>query len=128
MLHSPGPARNQPSAPCPHNSALQRIDRARALKDNLFEFIQAQEDKICILEQQLELEKQKNNRLEKKNGELDENIAWLLGKQLRIGEILVENQGENKGSDKVQGLGEGEVSETGSKKGLKSGKEGACER
>jgi hypothetical protein len=80
------------------------------------------------LEQQLELEKQKNNRLEKKNGELDENIAWLLGKQLRIGEILVENQGENKGSDKVQGLGEGEVSETGSKKGLKSGKEGACER
>jgi hypothetical protein len=76
------------------------------------------------LEQQLELEKQKNNRLEKKNGELDENIAWLLGKQLRIGEILVENQGENKGSDKVQGLGEGEVSETGSKKGLKVARKG----
>jgi hypothetical protein len=54
------------------------------------------------LEQELEREKQKNSRLEKKNGELDEKIAWLLGKQLRIGEILVENQGENKGSDKTQ--------------------------
>lgn len=128
MSHSPSPARNQPSAPCPHNSALQRIDRARALKDNLFEFIHGQEDKICILEQELEREKQKNSRLEKKNGELDEKIAWLLGKQLRIGEILVENQGENKESDKIQGFGEGEVSETGSKKSLKSSEEGASER
>jgi hypothetical protein len=107
MSHSPGPAPKQPSAPCPHNSALQRIDRARALKDNLFEFIQGQEDKICILEQEVELEKQKNSRLEKKNGELDEKIAWLLGKELRIGEILVEKQGENEGSDNIQGLGKG---------------------
>ena len=125
MSHSPGPARTQPSAPCPHNSALQRVDRAKALKDNLFEFIQGQEDKICILEQELEWEKQKNRRLEKNNGALDEKIAWLLGKQLRIGEILVEEHGENKGSDEIQGLGEGKVSEQGSKKNQKSGEEGA---